>query len=63
MDPTAAVNLGLIALKGLLDLINEIRGQGGVSDDTIAAQVATITAGNDAAYQQIMASLNLSATK
>ena len=58
MDPNAIVNLALIALNGILQLIGSIRGQGGVTDDTIAAQVQTITQGNDTAYAAIMAALN-----
>lgn len=58
MDPNAIVNLALIALNGILQLIGSIRGQGGVTDDALAAQVQTITQGNDAAYASIMAALN-----
>ena len=60
MDPNAIVNLALIALNGILQLIGQVRGQGGVTDDQIAAQVQTITQGNDAAYTQIMAALGKS---
>lgn len=58
MDPNALVNLALVALNGILALIGEIRGQGGVTDDQIAAQVQQITQGNDAAYAAIMNALN-----
>ena len=58
MDPTAAVNLALVALNGILQLIAGIRGQGGVSDDALAAQVQTVTKGNDDAYNAIMSALN-----
>jgi hypothetical protein len=58
MDPTAAVNLALIALNGILQLIAGIKGQGGLTDDQIAAQVQAVTQGNDAAYAAIMAALN-----
>ena len=58
MDPNALVNLALVALNGILALIGEIRGQGGVTDDQIAAQVQQITQGNDTAYAAIMAALN-----
>jgi hypothetical protein len=59
MDPNAIVNLALIALNGILSLIGTIRGQGGVSDDVIAAQVQTITKGNDDAYDSMIAALKL----
>jgi hypothetical protein len=58
MDPNALVNLALVALNGILALIGEIRGQGGITDDQIAAQVQQITQGNDTAYAAIMAALN-----
>jgi hypothetical protein len=57
MDPNALVNLALVALNGILALVAEIRGQGGVTDAHIAAQVASITQGNDTAYAAIMAAL------
>jgi hypothetical protein len=57
MDPNTIVQLALLVLQQVLNLIGEIRGQGGLTDDQIAAQVATITQGNDAAYAQIMAAL------
>jgi hypothetical protein len=57
MDPNAIVNLALVALNGILQLISNIRGQGGVTDDAIAAQVQTITQGNDTAYNAIMTAL------
>lgn len=58
MDVNAIVNLALVALNGILQLIASIKGQGGLSDDQIAAQVQAVTAGNDAAYAAIMAALN-----
>jgi hypothetical protein len=57
MDPNAIVNLALVALNGILQLIASIKGQGGLTDDQIAAQVQAVTAGNDAAYQAIIAAL------
>jgi len=58
MDPNAIVNLALIALNGVLSLINSIKGQSGLTDDAILAQAQQVTAGNDAAYQQLVAGLN-----
>jgi hypothetical protein len=59
MDPNAIVALALAALNAILQVVAEIRGQGGLTDDQITAQVQQITAGNDAAYQQIMQALAL----
>ena len=58
MDPNAIVNLALIALNGILQLIASVKGQSGITDDQIAAQVQSVTQGNDAAYAAIMAALN-----
>lgn len=57
MDPNAIVNLGLVALNAVLGLISQVKSQGGVSDDQIAANVQALTQGNDAAYTAIMAAL------
>lgn len=57
MDPTAIVNLALLALQAILNVINQIKSSGGMTDDQIAAQVQVITQGNDAAYAQIIAAL------
>jgi hypothetical protein len=58
MNEQAIVNAALLALQGILSVIGEIRGQGGVTDDQIAAQVQTLTQGNDQAYAAMMAVLN-----
>lgn len=58
MDPTAAVNLALVGLNAILQLISNIKSQGGLTDDQIAAQAQTITAGNDTAYAQLVAALS-----
>ena len=55
----AIVNLALVALQGILSLIEEIKGQGGLTDDQIMAQAQTITAGNDKAYQAMLAALGI----
>jgi hypothetical protein len=57
MDPTAIVNLALLALQGVLALVNEIKGQSGLTDDQILAQAQVVTAGNDTAYQTLVAAL------
>ena len=57
MDPATIMNLALLALNQILALIASIKGQGGLSDDAIAAQVATVAAGNDTVYAQMMAAL------
>lgn len=58
MDALTILNLALAALKGVLAVIAEIKGQGGLSDDQIAAAAQTAAAGNDTLYAQIMSSLN-----
>lgn len=57
MDPTAAVNLALVALQAVLRLIAEIKGQSGLTDDQILAQAQQISAGNDAAYAALKSAL------
>jgi len=54
------VNLALMLLNTLLSYIASIRGQGGLTDDQLAAQVQTVTQGNDAAYQALMNALGQS---
>jgi hypothetical protein len=58
MDPTAVVNLALVGLNAILQLISNIKSQGGLTDDQIAAQAQTVTAGNDTAYAQLVAALS-----
>lgn len=62
MNPNLIIQLALGLLGGAIQLVNEIKGQSGVSDDAIAAQVQTITQGNDAAYAKIIAALSLNPT-
>jgi len=57
MDPNLIIALALTALNAVLQVIAQVRGQGGLTDDQIAAQAQQITAGNEAAYQQIMQAL------
>ena len=59
MNPIQITNLALLILQQVLGLINEIKGQGGLTDDQIAAQVQTITASNDQLYTQMIAALNI----
>jgi len=53
------VNLALMLLNTLLGYIASIRGQGSLTDDALAAQVQTVTSGNDAAYTALMSALAL----
>lgn len=62
MDPNALVNLALVALNAVLGVIAQIKSQGGLTDDQIAANVQTLTQGNDTAYTSIMAALNIPTT-
>lgn len=57
MDPTAAISLGLQALQAVLGLIADIKAQHNLSDDQILAQAKTLTAGNTAAYNALVAAL------
>jgi hypothetical protein len=57
MNPTVAVNLALTALQAVLQLIAEIKGQTGMTDDEILAQAQTVAQGNDAAYAALKAAL------
>lgn len=58
MNPVEIVNLALVALNGILALIAQIKGQGGLTDDQINAAAQAACAGNDALYQQMIALLN-----
>jgi len=57
MDPNLLVQLALAALNAVLNVISQIKSQGGLTDDQIAANVQTVTQGNDAAYNSIMAAI------
>lgn len=57
MDPTAIVNLALLALQGVLALIAEVKAQSGLSDDQILAAAKTASAGNDTLYAAMVAAL------
>jgi len=52
------VNLALVLLNTLLGYIGQLRAQGGLTDDALAAQVQVVTQKNDAAYAALMAALN-----
>jgi hypothetical protein len=52
------VNLALMLLNTLLGYISSVRAQGGLTDDALAAQVKSVTQGNDQAYDALMAALN-----
>ena len=59
MDATAIVNLAMLALQAVLNVIAEIRGQAGLTDDQIMAAAQTAAKGNDALYQQLIAALGI----
>jgi hypothetical protein len=59
MNPIQISNLALLLLQQVLALYNEIKSQGGLTDDQIEQQVQTISSGNDALYGQLMAALNI----
>jgi hypothetical protein len=62
MDPTVLVNLALAVLNQVLAMIAQIKGQSGLTDDQILAEAQKVTAGNDAAYQALVAALKASPT-
>lgn len=57
MDPVAAVNAAIIALDAILNIINSIRGQGGMTDDAILAAAQSQTVTNTTQIAQLLASL------
>lgn len=57
MDPATIMALALQGLQAILNLIGQIKSQSGMTDDQLAAQVATLTTGNDALYQQMITAL------
>lgn len=57
MNPTIAVNLALTTLQAVLQLIAEIKGQSGLTDDQILAEAQNVAAGNDASYEAIKKAL------
>ena len=57
MNPTAAVNLSLIALQAVLNLIAELKTQSGMSDDVILAQAQQISGANDTLFTTLQAAL------
>lgn len=57
MDPVSIMNLALLSLKAVLNVIAEIRGTSGISDDAILAQAQTLTGDNDALYTTLTAHL------
>ena len=52
------VTLALGLLNTLLQFIASVKAQGGMTDEALAAQVQTVTQGNDAAYAALMSALN-----
>jgi hypothetical protein len=57
MDPVSTVNAAILALDAILNIVNSIRAQGGMTDDAIlaAAQAQTVT--NGAQIQALLAGL------
>ena len=58
MDPTAALNLTLVALQAVLQLISQIKSQSGLTDDEILTQAQSISGANDTLYATLKATLN-----
>ena len=53
------MNLALVVLNQVLGLVATIRGQSGLTDDAILAEAQKVTAGNDDAYNALVAALNV----
>lgn len=60
MDPNAIVNAALLALKAVLAVISEVKGQSGMTDDQILAHAQAVAAGNDDLYAKLKAALVVS---
>lgn len=63
MNPTIIVQLALAILQQGLALVAELKAQTGMTDDEILATAQQATAGNDAAYAQLVAALKGSVTQ
>lgn len=61
MNPATIVTAALAALQGILAVIAELRGAGGMTDAQLLAAIQTQTGTNDALYQTIITALNLPA--
>lgn len=57
MDPNAIVSAALLALKAVLGVIAEVKGQSGLTDDQILAQAQTLAGDNDQLYATLTAAL------
>ena len=57
MDPITTINEALAALDALLNIINAIRGQAGLSDDAILAAAQSQQLANSARIQSLLSSL------
>jgi hypothetical protein len=57
MDPVTTVNEALAALDALLNIIDAIRGQSGVTDDAIMAAAQSQTLTNSTQIQALLAGL------
>ena len=57
MDPLSILNAAIAGIDAILNIVNSIRGQSGVSDDAIlaAAQAETVT--NQAQIAALLAAL------
>lgn len=58
----AILNLALLALGQVLNVIAEIKSQGGLTDDAISAAALKAAQGNDLLYAQMIIALNAPST-
>jgi hypothetical protein len=59
MDPVTTINEALAALDALLNIINAIRGQGGMTDDQIVAAAQSLILANQTQIVALLGALPL----
>lgn len=57
MDPVSTINEALAALDAILNIVNAIRGQSGMTDDAIMAAAQSQTLTNSTQIQALLAGL------
>lgn len=57
MDPITTINAAVAALDAILSIINQIKGQSGMTDDAILAAAQSQTTANSAQIAQLLANI------
>jgi hypothetical protein len=57
MDPITTINAAILALDAILNIINQIRGQSGLTDDQILAAAASQATTNTDQIKKLLAGL------